>query len=151
MTAILMIVFGIVLPSVDVYSDSYFSFKMFTLDGSYDWYGNYKQVGSQPVYGTMMLIPIVISTLFTLYHWGRLEIKWWHKLITLPLVLIQFWTQYRTIRILILGLWYQISSWRKEKKVFDKDLGSLGKMVGLQVSLCISLILFKKFLHRAFS
>ena len=129
MTAILTIVFGIVLPSVDVYSDSYFSFKMFTFDGYYDWYGRYKQVGSQPVYGTVILIPIMISTLLTLYHWWRLETKWFHKMITLPLVLVQFWTQYRTIRILILGLWYQIGSWRKEKKVFDKDLGSLGKTV----------------------
>ena len=133
MTAILMTVFGILLPSVDVYSDSYFSFKMFTYDGlarrfnitASRW--EKQQVGSQPVYGTVMLIPILISTLFTLYHWWRLETKFWHKLLTLPLVLVQFWTQYRTIRILILGLWYQISSWRKEKKVFDKDLGSLGK------------------------
>ena len=128
MTAILMIVFGILLPSVDVYSDSYFSFKMFTFDGYYR-YGNYIQVGSQPVYGTVMLIPIMISTLFTLHHWWRLETKWWHKLLTLPLVLVQFWTQYRTICILILGLWYQIGSWRKEKKVFDKDLSSLGKII----------------------
>ena len=132
MTAILMTVFGILLPSVDVYSDGYFSFKMFTYDNSNDPMVIAKdkhKVGSQPVYGTMMLIPIVISTLFTLYHWWRLETKWWHKLLTLPLVLVQFWTQYRTIRILILGLWYQIGSWRKEKKVFDKDLGSLGKEV----------------------
>ena len=130
-----MILFGILLPSVDVYSDSYFSFKMFTFNGTivrcnitYDKL-DYKQVGSQPVYGTVMLIPIMISTLFTLHHWWRLETKWWHKLLTLPLVLVQFWTQYRTIRILILGLWYQIGSWRKEKKVFDKDLSSLGKII----------------------
>ena len=133
MTAILMIVFGILLPSVDVYSDSYFSFKMFTFDERMSRYNmtsqtrEDQQVGSQYVYGTMMLMPIIISTLFTLYHWWRLETTWWHKLLTLPLVLVQFWTQYRTIRILILGLWYQIGSWRKEKKVFDKDLGSLGK------------------------
>ena len=130
-----MIVFGILLPSVDVYSDSYFSFKMFTFDDIIRRYNitsqtqEWQHVGSQPVYGTMMLIPILISTLFTLYHWWRLETRWWHKLLTLPLVLVQFWTQYRTIRILILGLWYQIPSWRKEKKVFDKDLGSLGKKV----------------------
>ena len=128
-----MIVFGILLPSVDVYSDSYFSFKMFTFDERMSRYNmtsqtrEDQQVGSQYVYGTMMLMPIIISTLFTLYHWWRLETTWWHKLLTLPLVLVQFWTQYRTIRILILGLWYQIGSWRKEKKVFDKDLGSLGK------------------------
>ena len=116
-----------------MYSDSYFSFKMFTFDERMSRYNmtsqtrEDQQVGSQYVYGTMMLMPIIISTLFTLYHWWRLETTWWHKLLTLPLVLVQFWTQYRTIRILILGLWYQIGSWRKEKKVFDKDLGSLGK------------------------
>ena len=115
--AILMIAFGILLPSVDIYSDSYFSFKMITNRDRKD----------GAVYGLVMLIPIIISTLFTLYHWWRLETKWWHKLLTLPLVLVQFWTQYRTIRILILGLWYQIGTWRAEKKVFDKDLGSLGK------------------------
>ena len=135
LTAILMIVFGIILPSVDVYSDSFFSFKMFTFNGTIARYNptsgrmEFFQVGSQPLFGTLMLIPIMISTLFTLYHWWRLETKWWHKLLTLPLVLVQFWAQYRTIRILILGIWYQIGSWRKEKKVFDKDLGSLGKMV----------------------
>ena len=135
MTAILMSVFGLLLPSVDIYSDGYFSFKMFMFNETVErlnWTSykyEYVQEGSQTVYGTMMLIPIIISTLFTLYHWWRLETKWWHKLLTLPLVLVQFWTQYRTIRILILGLWYQISSWRKEKKVFDKDLGSLGKTV----------------------
>ena len=99
LTAILMIVFGIFLPSVDVYFDSYFSFKMFTFNETFQSYNetyqkyDYRQVGSQPLYGSLMLIPIIISTLFTLYHWWRLETKWWHKLLTLPLVLVQFWTQ----------------------------------------------------------
>ena len=133
LTAILMIVFGIILPSVDIYSDGCFSLKMFTFNGTrfnlttFE----YEQAGSQPIYGTVILIPLLISTSFTLYHWWRLETKWWHKLLTLPLVLVQFWTQYRTIRILILGLWYQISAWRTEKKVFEKDLGSLGKKINL--------------------
>ena len=74
-----------------------------------------------------MLAPILIMTIFTLRQWWRLE-KSWNRLRTLPLVVFQFFPQYRALRILYLGLWKK-ASWRKEKDLYDRDLTSLGMYV----------------------
>ena len=78
-------------------------------------------------YGYAMLVPILIMTIFTLRQWWRLE-KSWNRLWTLPLVVFQFFPQYRALRILYLGLWKK-ASWRKEKDLYDRDLNSLGMYV----------------------
>ena len=75
-------------------------------------------------YGYAMLAPILLMTIFSLRQWWRLE-KSWNRLQTLPLVFMQFFPQYRALRILYLGL-RKKASWREEKDLYDRDLTSLG-------------------------
>ena len=78
-------------------------------------------------YGYAMLAPIILMTVFSLRQWWRLE-KSWNRLLTLPMVLLQCFPQYRALRILYLGL-RKKASWRAEKDVYDRDLTSLGEYV----------------------
>ena len=48
---------------------------------------------------------------------------------TFPLVICQFWPQYRAIRMLYLGLWKQDSSWADEHLILKRDIISLGKFL----------------------
>ena len=82
--AILLIVFGIVLPTFDNYSDLIFSHSLLT--------GNYETVywitpKPQPIYGSVMLIPIVVTTLFVIPHWLKREDSTKKRLLTFPLLL----------------------------------------------------------------
>ena len=82
--AILLIVFGIVLPTFDNYSDLIFSHSLLT--------GNYKSWRTrtpepQPIYGSVMLIPIVVTTLFVIPHWLKREDSTKKRLLTFPLLL----------------------------------------------------------------
>ena len=126
--AILLIIFGILLPSWDVYSDIFFSYFLFTTPYKVRTSdtNSMEIIGTHLKFGTVILIPVMVSTLFTLPHWWRLEGNWRQRLKTFPLVLIQFWSQYRVLRVLVKGLWYQTSSWRREKMIFEKDIGALG-------------------------
>ena len=126
--AILLIIFGLLLPSWDVYSDVFFSYSLFNTPyySYWDSETHSRIYRTHSTFGTVILIPVLISTLFTLPHWWRIEGNWRQRLKTFPLVLIQFWSQYRVLRVLVKGLWYQTSSWRREKMTFDKDIGALG-------------------------
>ena len=114
--AILIVMFGICLPTWDVYSDLAFIVDLFTRGLSH------------PKFASMMFGPLTASILFTISHWWRSEGTWFRRLVTLPLLLGLCWPQYRAVRILVLGLCMKVSSWRKEKETIDKDVSSIGKI-----------------------
>ena len=115
--AILIVLFGICLPSWDVYSDVAFIINLFVSD--------------HPNFASMMFGPLTASILFTIPHWWRSEDTWFRRMVTLPLLLGLCWPQYRAVRILVLGLCMKVSYWRKEKDVIDKDVSSIGKTFGM--------------------
>ena len=80
--AILLIVFGIVLPTFDNYSDLIFSHSLLT--GNYEAWDTPKP---QPIYGSVMLIPILVTTLFVIPHWLKREDSTRKRLLTFPLLL----------------------------------------------------------------
>ena len=82
--AILLIVFGIVLPTFDNYSDLIFSHSLLT--GNYEvWIDSTAK--PQPIYGSVMLIPILVTTLFVIPHWLKREDSTKKRLLTFPLLL----------------------------------------------------------------
>ena len=86
---------------------------------------------SQPIYGTMTLLPVLLSFVFTAIHWyGTEEPN--KRLCTLPLLLAQIWPQYRTGRVLWL---YKNGDkrWKKEKLHLEKQLSA----VGMYIHICI--------------
>ena len=83
--AILLIVFGIILPTFDNYSDLIFSLKLLT--GNYESWGPAYPAKPQPIFGTVMLIPILVTTLFVIPHWLKREDSTKKRLLTFPLLL----------------------------------------------------------------
>ena len=135
---IMMIVFGMLVPTGDNYSDSWLSYTFFS--GTYKPVGKYVKIWNetakmvedvpivpiqQPVYGLMTLLPILFSFLITVIHWYQTE-KSPNRYWTLPLLLTQIWPQYRTGRILWLYKKGDIR-WKKEKEQVEKELSSIGK------------------------
>ena len=78
-------IFDVVLPSIDVYSD-------FSLILGWFWYGHFE-------YAISMTFPIILQFLSTIYNWFRLE-KNESKKWSWPILLLQFWPQWRAIRIM---------------------------------------------------
>ena len=83
--AILLIVFGIVLPTFDNYLDLTFSISLLT--GNYESWGLGNPAKPQPIYGSVMLIPILVTTLFVIPHWLKREDSTKKRLLTFPLLL----------------------------------------------------------------
>jgi len=120
--AILLIVFGIVLPTFDNYSDIIFSHSLLTGNFEVDcWRCTPKP---QPIYGSVMLIPIVVTTLFVIPHWLKREDSTKKRLLTFPLLLGQVWPQWQVIKILKL-MKEGNSQWRTEKEKLEREVSSL--------------------------
>ena len=147
----LISVFGLVLPSVDQGTDYNTSANLINYvhkcrsvlpssDNAHECfytnynYGNWSRYSDEEMeieetrikrYGYAMLVPILVTTIFTLQKWWKLE-KEPNRLSTFYIAILQLYPQYRALRILYLGI-RKKASWRKEKNVYEEDLSSLGK------------------------
>ena len=119
---VILIFFGIILPSFDGYSDIILAYHLFS--GTY-WTNSYNGPKKQPIFGTMVLIPIILGTLFTIPHWLRRENTWRKRLMTFPLLISQFWPQWETFKVLRL-VWKNDNKWKDEKEKLDKEISPLG-------------------------
>ena len=131
---LILIFFGIILPSFDGYTDIILAYYL--LSGTYwtkpyqwtkQWtpYPYHGPPKKQPIFGTMVLIPIILGTLFTIPHWLRRENTWRKRLMTFPLLILQFWPQWETIKVLRL-VWKNDNKWKDEKEKLDKEISPLG-------------------------
>ena len=84
-------------------------------------------MGTNPIFGTVTLLPIVISFLFVLPHWWNTEKTAKRRYFTFPLVLFQIWPQFRVIELLVL-LWKQeYDKYAVKKEHYYRNISSLGK------------------------
>ena len=132
---LILIFFGIILPSFDGYTDIILAYQL--LSGTYwtkpyqltkQWsfqHPYHRPPKKQPIFGTMVLIPIILGTLFTIPHWLRRENTWRKRLMTFPLLILQFWPQWETIKVLRL-VWKNDKKWKDEKEKLDKEISPLG-------------------------
>ena len=79
-----------------------------------------------PIYGSVMLIPVLLTTLFTIPHWWKKEETTKKRILTFPLLLTQFWPQFQVIKVLKLVIQGD-SQWKVEKEKLEKEISSLGK------------------------
>ena len=84
--------------------------------------------GRHPKFGFAILSPVLLSTIFVLVHWWKIESNLMNKLITLPLIIGQIWPQYRIVRILYFGLIKQNRKWKVENEEQKKNVSSLGML-----------------------
>ena len=112
---------GVVLPTFDVYSDvSLIILLLSIVHHNFD-IMLYK-------FGKLMILPLILSTLFILPHWLKREKTLKGRLLTFPLVLLQLYPQYRSLRV----LWWAFfrkntSQCLKEKHENDSSLSYVGK------------------------
>ena len=121
--ALLLIVFNILLPSYDIYSDLAFSYSL--LSGTYEPY-EYKQAVKHPIFGSIMLVPIILATLFIIPHWLKREDTTLKRILTFPLLVGQFWPQWQVLKVLKLIKERRTREWREEKEKLEKEVSSLG-------------------------
>ena len=107
-----IILFGILLPTTDVYSD--IGFIAFLFGGN---------KGYHPIYATIMICPLALAFVFTLIQWFKFEK---HKTWTVPLLLVQFWPQYRQCRLLYWIWKHNEKEYEKEKMITERNVSSIG-------------------------
>ena len=84
--------------------------------------------GSQdPIYATVLTIPVLLSMLFLLPHWWRTENTALKRLQTLLLLMLQLWPQYRVVRILI-ALWKDQEKYQTKRSLYYRDVTCIGKI-----------------------
>ena len=69
---------------------------------------------------------MTLSLLFVLPHWWRTEKTTKRRLLTLPLLLMQIWPQYRVVKLLI-SLWNDQRKYHIKKEEYDRDVSCVGK------------------------
>ena len=120
--AVFTFLFGVGLPSWDVYSD--FGLIYGFLTGNIDPNGE-----THPKYALAMLCPILLSTVCMIPQWWNIERKTStkNKIWTFFLVLMQFWPQWKMIQVLYMGLIKKDPEWKKVKENLLRNVGNLGK------------------------
>ena len=125
---------GVVLPTFDVYSDVSLIVLLLSIVPPND-IGNYSdyrfQIKSMEIsFGKIMTIPLILSTIFILPHWLKFEKSFKNRLMTLPLVLLQLYPQYRSMRVICWAfIKKNTSQCLKEKHDNDCSLSYVGKLL----------------------
>ena len=120
---------GVVLPTADIYSDVSLVVLLLSLDS--DLLGGREIISFAIKMGRIMTIPLILSTLFILPHWLKCERTLKRRIITFPLLLLQLYPQYRSMRI----LWWAFvrknaTKALKEKHHHESSLSNVGKCSG---------------------
>ena len=128
--ACLLILTEIVLPSTDVISDLLLIIQLTTyIESEF-------RCGTNALYnvncldlktlGYMMIIPLILSTILLVPHWWKNERSIKHKLLTVPLLILQFWLPTLALRI----LWLKYSKKNVERSVQELSIikGTIGNI-----------------------
>ena len=118
---------GVFLPSFDVFSDIYFATRLFK--------GVYHRrcsvlVQPHPKFGIAMLAPVLLSWIFVAKQWYQKEKGLRQKLSTLPFLILQFYPQYRALRVLYhakLRKSWRTSGWQKMRDEWEMEISHLGE------------------------
>ena len=121
--AFMLVVFNMLLPSFDVYSDLAFSSSL--LSGTYEPRQG-RQAVKHPIFGSLMLVPIILATLFVIPHWLKREDTILKRILTFPILVSQFWPQWQVFKVLKLIKERRTQEWREEKEKLEKEVSSLG-------------------------
>ena len=138
-SALLMLATGVCLPTFDVYSDMVFVFWLFK-GGYYVYHSPLKgdsyvremcptMVPPHPKFGATMLTPLLLSWVVVATQWHKAERGLKQKLITLPLLILQVYPQWRALRVLYFAKWKKKGGWEKMKEEWETGITHIGKYV----------------------
>ena len=127
--AFIMLATGVVLPTIDSYSDIFMTYKVYTFEPSdIDWCDRqYPGHDGDQKYVVALITPPIISWLFITFQWFRLEVGAKRKLLTLPLLLLQIYPQWRALRVLYYGKWKKKRGWQRMKEEWETEICNLGE------------------------
>ena len=108
--AIRDLIFGVILPTIDVGSDLLFAFKLLLAE----WSACPTMENNRFMFASVSFIFPTLSFLFATYHWWQLE-KPNNRLKTLPFLLLQVWPQFRVMRLIYAGYIKKDSKWVEEQ------------------------------------
>ena len=133
--ACLLVLTEIVLPSTDVISDLLLIIQLITyIEPEIDPDWPYDPCSSRIclnfiTIGYMMIIPLILSTILLVPHWWKNERSKKHKLLTILLLILQFWPRYRVFRILWLKYIKKNVEWSiEELRIIKGTIGNIGKL-----------------------
>ena len=107
---VILIIFNIILPTVDVYRDLRMMFTLYSFPQYWRW-------------GLFLFSGVAINFVFTCLAWWRLESaqsKRWSWLV----LLLQLWPQWRAVRVLRMT-WRGVPAAPQEKARLDREVGGL--------------------------
>ena len=93
--------------------------------------------GTNPNFASVLLCPLIVTTLFIIPHWWQLEQSISRRLLTFPIVIFQFYPQFCMMKILYWGLWTKNGKWVEEKVIMEKNVCSIGK--SFSISRCFKM------------
>ena len=127
-SALITLVFGVLLPTLDVYSDLNFMVRLFK--------GNYysihwceRMVPPHPKFGAAMIPPLLLAWLLVAREWYKEECGLTQKLLTLPLLIFQVYLQWRALRVLFYAKWKKQKGWQVMKEEWENGITHIGKDV----------------------
>ena len=133
--ALLLVLTEIILPSTDVISDLLLIIQFTTYmepESSYCSRDDLNYVVNCLNFNTlgyMMIIPLILSTFLLVPQWWKNEETNKHTLVTVPLLLLQIWPQYRALRILWLKyIKKNVQRSIEELSVIKGTIGNIGKL-----------------------
>ena len=147
--ALIVLATGVFLPTFDVYSDLFFTSKLFAgnyynnqrectysfserwerWERSCVWHECESPVPSHPKFGSAMLTPFLLSWLFVTIQWFKTERGLRQKLKTLPLLIFQVYPQWRALRVLFYAKWKRDNRWQRMKEEWETGITHLGKII----------------------
>ena len=138
--AVIMLISGVFLPTLDVYSDLYFTSWLFH-GNYYNLHYNmtterYEQCETMVTphnrFGAAMLTPFILSWILVARQWHKNECGMIKKLKTLPFMVLQVYPQYRALRVLFYAKWKRQNGWQKMKHEWESGITHIGKLLEYQ-------------------
>ena len=124
---------GVIIPTFDVYSDVSLTAILLSIGPEDEFKLNEDSFTQEMkflvfIFGKIMVIPLILSTIFILPHWWQCERTFIRRSVTFPLVLLQLYPQYRSMRVLWWAFIRKKSSLcLKEKHHNDSSISYVGK------------------------
>ena len=84
-----------------------------------------------PKFATVLSIPVLLSFILLIPHWLKVEKTSKRRWMTLPLLLLQVWPQYRVLKLLIILFQDREDQqkYHEKKSELDKNITCLGKSI----------------------
>ena len=94
---------------------------------------NHGKFYAHPNFAISMLGPVLLSTIFMIPHWLKLERSCKRLIKTLPFIMLQVYPQMKMAEILYFAILKKDKKWKTKKEDLQKEIGNIGNNITLWV------------------